>query len=138
MEFSKQVFFKNWTATDFTYKYAGEDHTFKAGSTYSMAADIAVHFAQHLAERELFASGSEKDQALPEAKMTEMMGKCFPGGGIEALTSPLVFEEVTEATPAPAPEAVAEPPEEEGVEDKKPPKFKGGRRPKTKDSEYTK
>lgn len=148
MEFSKIVNFKNWTPTDFTYKYGGEEHTFIAGATYSIPADIAIHFAQHLAERELFTSLNEKDQALPESKVKDYISKCFPGGGVDALTAPLKFERVdikdTNAEPAlPVEENKTEtdiqqeePEEDEDVKDNKPPKFKGGRRPKTKDADY--
>lgn len=150
MEFAKQVNFKNWTDNDFTYKYAGEDHTFIAGASYSIPADIAIHFAQHLAERELFKSADEKDHALPIAKVQEMVNKCFPGGGIDALTTPLKFDRVdiqdTQAQPAPKVEEnktdadiqKEEVEEDEDVKDNKPPKFKAGRKPKTKDDEYTK
>jgi hypothetical protein len=154
MEFSKQVLFKNWSGTQFTYKYNNEEHTFEAGATYEMPAGVALHFARHLAQRELFLSGDPKDEALLELKVSEYMSKCFPSTSIQEVesgVSTMKFKRIdikdtkAEASPA-VPENKTEKEvqnekqeEEEDVKDNKPPKFKGGRPKKiTIDAEYTK
>lgn len=133
MDSLKQINFKNWTLKDFTYNYAGEPHTFEAGGVYPMSADIAVHFAQHLAERELFASGNSMDEALPESKMKEMIDKCFPGGSVDGLIEPLHFTKIEDKPLEEAPEKV--------LDNKvliKATRAKKIAKSKTKDSEYTK
>ena len=94
----REVPFKNWTSTDFTYKYAGEEYTFATGGTYSIPSDIALHFAKHLAIRELHsqADTARKEakadkrssdeivqaaavfEALPENLIKEYQERCFP------------------------------------------------------------
>jgi len=98
IQFVKEVPFKNWTSTDFTHNYAGTPYTFAAGGTYSIPSDIAVHFAKHLATRELHqmaeaakkqakadklspdevVQAAAKYEALPENLMNEFQAKCFP------------------------------------------------------------
>lgn len=80
--YSKIVYFKNWTNKDFTYKYDNQDQTFEAGQMYSLPAEIAEHFAHHLAVRECF---ERKLEFLPADKMKEFMDKCFPGGSVDSL-----------------------------------------------------
>ena len=141
MQTSKIVNFKNWTATDFTYKYAGEEHTFEAGGVYPMDAAIAMHFAQHLAERELFASGNPKDEALPETKMKDMIGRCFPEGSIDTIVEPLQFKKIAEDIPAKEAEEdkpVSNPPQEIKVAKPTVIKKKVSKSKKTTDAEYTK
>jgi hypothetical protein len=94
----KEVPFKNWTATDFTHNYGGESYTFAKGGTYSIPSDIALHFAKHLAIRELHAQADKARaeakadkrssdeivqaaaafEALPENLMKEYQENCFP------------------------------------------------------------
>lgn len=98
IQFVKEVPFKNWTKTDFTHNYAGQSYTFSAGGTYSIPSDIGIHFAKHLAIRELHAQAEEartqakkdrlnsdeivqaaaKFEALPDTLMKEYQEKCFP------------------------------------------------------------
>jgi hypothetical protein len=149
IQFSKQTQFKNWTHEDFTYKYDNVSYTFEAGGVYNVPADIALHFALHLAKREI------GDNPHNEAKMKELMNKCFPGTNIEDITKGQTtgtFEKLSngEAKPgAPTIEPNAtvasvqnETPsikeeEEDEVDDKKAPKFKtkptGRPKGKTKD-----
>lgn len=90
--YSKIVHFKNWTKTDFTYKYDNQEQTFKTGVLYSLPAEIAQHFAHHLAVRECFA---RKLEFLPEETMKDFMEKCFPQGVInEVKKEGLPIEEV--------------------------------------------
>lgn len=138
MQTSKIVNFKNWTTTDFTYKYAGEDHTFEAGGVYPMDASIAMHFAQHLAERELFSSGNPKDEALPELKMRDMIGRCFPEGTVDSIVEPLEFKKIEDVSAKEAEDKpVSNPPQEVKVA-KPVAKKKVAKTKKTTDAEYTK
>lgn len=144
MNYSKIVYFKNWTTKDFTYKFDSQMQTFVAGQTYQMPLEIAQHFAKHLADRELMTSGDPKDEFLPEGKHKEFMDRCFPGGvpqvnekiglpiqiiDTTAAEAPKVEENTTEADV----QAIVEEPEED-VKDNKP--VKRGRPKKVKDEDY--
>lgn len=84
MQFTQNVPFTNWTSVDFTYKFANEDYTFIAGATYNVPSDIAIHFAKHLAIRELHKEGKD---GLPEGEMVTYQAKCFPKGSPESTIS---------------------------------------------------
>lgn len=49
----RNVMFKNWTTEDFTHSWGGQAMTFRAGQTLMMDENIAIHFATHLADREI-------------------------------------------------------------------------------------
>ena len=150
MEFSKQAQFKNFTTSDFTWKYGGVSYTFEAGQIYNVPAEIAMHFAMHLAKREI------GDNPHNENKMKELMGKCFPGTTIEDIQKGQTtgtFEKVVNGEAKPGAktiepnatvESVQNEPQDDGDEKedlKKAPKFKtkptGRPKGKTKDDEYS-
>lgn len=134
MEYSKIVYFKNWTDEDFTYKYDNKDQTFVAGKVYSMPIEIAQHFAHHLAVKECFKN---KQEFLPKDKMKEYMDKCFPEGIIEEVkVDGLPINEVSTEKPIPQPIAQeAKEVEEPPVLDNKKLRTKKSLK-KTKDSEF--
>lgn len=78
MEFDKSVSFKNWSSSDFTGMFAGENYDFSAGGTYNVPAAMAMHFAKQLAVRELHALGTTRGEMLSDLDMNEYMDKCFP------------------------------------------------------------
>lgn len=49
--------FINWTTEDFTHTWAGTEYTFKAGDKTILEEALAIHFAKHLADRELNNAG---------------------------------------------------------------------------------
>lgn len=90
-QFSKQTPFKNWSLTDFEWKYDGVNYTFEAGQVYNVPSDIALHFALHLSKREI------GDNPHNETKMKELMNKCFPGTTAEDISKGLTsgkFEKI--------------------------------------------
>ena len=106
IEFVKEVLFKNWTTKDFTYSYDKTEYTFAAGGSYRMPSDVAVHFAKHLAIRELHSSGDPRDEALPEIKMNDYQARCFPDTkpGVSSGTFERVDIKDTPATEVKVPE----------------------------------
>lgn len=148
LQFSKQVQFKNWTTTDFSHKYDNVNYTFEAGQVYNVPADISLHFALHLAKREI------GDNPHSEIKMKDLMNKCFPGTTAEDISKGTqigTFEKLSNGEAKPSTTAIEEnktetsvqnqeEPEEEDVRDNKPPKFKtkptGRPKGKTRDDEY--
>jgi len=150
IQFSKQTQFKNWTHEDFTYKYDNVSYTFETGGVYNVPADIALHFALHLAKREI------GDNPHNEAKMKELMNKCFPGTSVDDIAKGQAtgtFEKLVNGEAKPGahtiePNAtvasVQNEPQDDGDEEKedlkKAPKFKtkptGRPKGKTRDDEY--
>lgn len=143
IQFSKQTPFKNWSLTEFEWKYDGVNYTFEAGQVYNVPSDIALHFALHLAKREI------GDNPHNDAKMKELMNKCFPGTTAEAVSQGLNTGKFEKISTEPAKAAIEiEPtriekevePEEEKVDETKPPVFKekpkGRPRRRTIDEEY--
>ena len=51
--------FVNWTTEDFTHQWAGTEYTFKAGDKTILEESLAIHFAKHLADRELNKEGKD-------------------------------------------------------------------------------
>ena len=150
VSFSKQAQFKNWTKKDFTWKYGGVSYTFEAGCIYNVPAEIALHFALHLAKREI------GDNPHSEIKIKELMNQCFPGTSIEDIAKGQTtgtFEKLINGEAKPGAHTV-EPnatttlvqnePQDDGDEEKedskKEPKFKikptGRPKGKTRDEEY--
>lgn len=137
MQIEKQIPFKNWTDEIFTYGFDGEDHTFEAGKTYSIPAGAAVHFARHLAIRELHKSGNPADHALPEVKMKDFISRALPQGSVTN-----AFEEIPDKKPEykeieTEVEDKAETAPVEEVKAPVSPKKPMGRPKKVKDEEYT-
>ena len=55
----KTQIFINWTEEDFTHTWDGKEYAFPAGSSNIMEDALAIHFAKHLADRELNKEGKE-------------------------------------------------------------------------------
>lgn len=49
----RNVMFKNWTTKDFAHTWGGQEIKFPAGGSLMMDENIAIHFATHLADREI-------------------------------------------------------------------------------------
>ena len=148
IQFSKQCQFKNFTTQDFTWKYGGVSYTFEAGQVYNVPAEIALHFAKHLSQREM------GDNPHNEQIMRSLMGKCFPGTTIEDIVKGQTsgtFEKLVNGEAKPGAKTVEpnatvasvqnEPQDDGEKEDlKKAPKFKtkptGRPKGKSKDDEY--
>ena len=148
MIYSKFIWFKNWTNKDFTCTFDSQTTTFKAGKTYQMPAEMALHYAKHLAVRELYTSGNPADESLPQLKFDKFIANALVGTNTRTMETVLPIEEVQEPTTSINPNenqmAIAEEKvpenktesdrqnepeeEEEEVRDNKPPKIKG--RPK--------
>ena len=149
VSFSKQAQFKNFTTQDFTWKYGGVSYTFEGGCVYNVPAELALHFAKHLAQREM------GDNPFNETQMKALMNQCFPGTNIEEIAKGQTsgaFEKIVNGEAKPGAKTV-EPnatvasvqnePQDDGddeKEDNKPPKFKakpqGRPKGKSKDDEY--
>jgi hypothetical protein len=167
MEYPKFVQFKNWTKTDFSQKRDNVEFVFSAGGIYNVPADVAKFFANKLAVRELYASKDPKDEMLPALKVKEFMNRCFPGSSLDELENSSgmtsTFDRVDivagkgEETKVDEPVKVPEKEttqivndqakvkiedddedEEEKANNRKPAKFKAGRKPKTIDGDYVK
>jgi len=74
MEKAKVLVFFNWTEEDFTYRWDSVEYTFESGQSMMLEEGIALHFAKHLANRELNKQGKLMTSNL----VTELMAKCFP------------------------------------------------------------
>lgn len=69
------VKFKNFTDEDFTWKWNGVDHAFKAGTEIYLEQDKAEHFAKHLVDHELNKLNKRTDYKPDRARLTAL---CFP------------------------------------------------------------
>lgn len=158
MEYEKPIPFKNWTSTDFKGLYGGIFYDFRAGSTYSVPASQAKHFAKQLAVRELHTTGyygnMVRGEMLSDQDVKEFSDKCFPSTkpDDEGVTSGTfdVIEDSPEDVPAKEAIGVKDantakpreiPDNEENADDEKnnagTPKFKSNPKSlKTKDAEY--
>lgn len=58
---NKTVLFTNWSNEDFTYTYASEPYDFPVGKSVYLPDYLALHFAKHLANRELQRIGGVYD-----------------------------------------------------------------------------
>lgn len=83
MQFSKTVFFTNYSQEDFTYNFDGVSYTFLKGKTYQdLPEGVALHFARHLAKREL---GRIKDFIFNEQQIDKESQKALPNNSIDEL-----------------------------------------------------
>lgn len=67
--------FKNFTDTDFTWKFDGIEYTFPAGSEIFLEDYKAEHFAKHLADREMNRLNIVTNNVGERAKLE---AQCFP------------------------------------------------------------
>ena len=51
--------FTNYSNEDFSHKWDGDDYDFPASQSMMLEAGLALHFAKHLAVRELNKAGTE-------------------------------------------------------------------------------
>lgn len=72
---AKAVLFTNWTTEDFTHMWDGVEYEFPKKKTVFLQGYLAVHFAKHLAIREMNRMGAswmEKDK-----RFEDLMKKCL-------------------------------------------------------------
>lgn len=62
----KIVQFVNTTSEDFSHKWDNDIYTFKAGESTKLKEPIALHFARHLAIRELNKIDGKKGLVTPQ------------------------------------------------------------------------
>lgn len=86
--------FKNFSDTDFTWKFDGIEYTFPAGSVMFLEDFKAEHFAKHLIDRELTKAGSHTDNKTARA---ELFAKCFPSAEVVTPVEALNIEETKKA-----------------------------------------
>lgn len=67
--------FKNFTQSDFTWKFNGIPYTFKAGQEIYLESDKADHFAGHLVDQEMNTLGLATDNRYERSKL---LAQCFP------------------------------------------------------------
>lgn len=85
----KSVVFQNWTNEDFSWTWAGDQYDFPAGSKIMLQDYLAMHFAKHLATREMFKAGHELN-TYKHPEFQKMVDKCL-------CTEAVVVEAKTEA-----------------------------------------
>lgn len=85
--------FRNWTKEDFSWKYGGDAHTFKAESEIYLEDDKAHHFAKHLTDREL----NKANLPTNSPRRPEFLGKCFPSDEVISPEQALNIREETKA-----------------------------------------
>jgi hypothetical protein len=71
----KAIKFKNWTDSEFEWKFNGIPHVFPAGMEIYMEEDKANHFAKHLVDREMNKLNIKTDNVGQRGVLT---AKCFP------------------------------------------------------------
>lgn len=71
----KNVNFINWSSTPFTWAWGGQAMTFQPGQSVMMEQGMAIHFATHLADREInnMPGGWEKYNTRKLPKYQELM-----------------------------------------------------------------
>ena len=84
------VKFKNFTETDFTWKFNGVPHTFKAGTEIFLEKDRADFFAGHLVDEEM---NRLKLVTNNMAERNKLLAKCFPS---DEVVSPIEALQVNE------------------------------------------
>jgi hypothetical protein len=77
MEKAKAILFLNWTGEDFSHTWGGVEYTFKAGQTMYLEEGLAVHFAKHLANREINKVGKLMNDPLVKVFMERCYGTEF-------------------------------------------------------------
>ena len=66
--------FFNWTTEDFTYPFAGEPQTFRAGESRMMEQGLAQFFAKHLADWQMDRQGIKAGE---RNNHDEFLNKCL-------------------------------------------------------------
>jgi hypothetical protein len=77
MEKQKAILFINWTGEEFSYPWGGVEYTFKPGIPMYLEEGLAVHFAKHLANREINKLGKLMSDPLVKTFMQKCYGKEF-------------------------------------------------------------
>ena len=85
--------FRNWTKEDFSWKWDGNLHTFKAESEIYLEKDKAEHFAKHLTDRELNMANLPTNSP----KRGEFLAKCFPSDEVISQEQALNIKEEAKA-----------------------------------------
>jgi len=70
---AKAMLFTNWTDEDFTYTWDGVEYDFKAGQSIYLQDYLAMHFANHLIDREL----NKQKLVTSHQTRNELIRKCF-------------------------------------------------------------
>jgi len=86
--------FKNFSTTDFTWKFDGIEYTFKAGQEMYLEDYKADHFAKHLVDRELNALNILTNNVSERNKLTAL---CFP---VDEVVTPLEALQLNEEVKA--------------------------------------
>ena len=75
----KSLQFHNWTNEEFVWTWAGDEYVFPAGSTMYLQEYLAMHFAKHLATREMFKAGLELN-VYKHPQFQKNIDKCLLAG----------------------------------------------------------
>ena len=70
---TRAILFKNWTNEDFTHTWDGVEYTFKAGQAMLIDEGLALHFAKHLANREI----NRKNKPINDPQFKEFFDNCL-------------------------------------------------------------
>ena len=84
------VRFKNFTDTDFTWKFDGIPHEFKAGMEIFLESGKAEHFTKHLVDREMNRLNLITSNVRERARLTAM---CYPTDEAVTLSEALQINE---------------------------------------------
>ena len=77
MEKAKAILFINWTGEEFSYPWGGVEYTFKPGIPMYLEEGLAVHFAKHLANREINKLGKLMSDPMVKVFIQRCYGKEF-------------------------------------------------------------
>lgn len=72
--------FTNWTNEDFYHAWDGTVYTFKAGESTHLETSLALHFAKHLANREVV----KQDKFINHPIFKEYFNRCLGKTDIKA------------------------------------------------------
>lgn len=92
MEKARAILFLNWTGEDFSHTWGGVLYTFKAGQTMYLEEGLAVHFAKHLANREINKLGKLMNDPLVKVFMEKCYGESFVEQDEKSLETKIVNE----------------------------------------------
>ena len=117
--YKEEVLFHNYSDEDFSWKYDGQEYTFKAGSITPMEKVEFNHFAKHLIDREL---GKKNIKTNNEIVRAEELKKCIVLLEKKEEPTPVIpsVEPVAELSKVEEPQEFAELNEEPKQEEKKP------------------
>ena len=87
---SKAILFTNYSAEDFTHQWNSVDYDFPAGQSMYLEGPLALHFAKHLAVREL----NKKNLPTDKHVLEEEMKKALQVTNIEAKDDTKLKQEV--------------------------------------------